>query len=203
MYHGMRISPLFISWILHHIYIWRKCLKIFVLINYVQKWTASVLSQIPATPHSSIHRLPIDISKLKPCSIWLFGALYSLARYSRPHYNDVIMSAMVSQITSLTTVYSTVYSGADQRKHQSFASLAFVNSPRKWPVTREMFPFDNVIILFMEIPYGNKQQAAAAANDTISPSIMYMPLYVNSLRLGPRQIAINEWSWCFHIMSTT
>ena len=41
------------------------------------------------------------------------------------------MSAMASQITSLTIVYSTVYSGADQRKHQSSASLAFVlgNSP--------------------------------------------------------------------------
>ena len=34
------------------------------------------------------------------------------------------MSAMASQITSLTIVYSTVYSDADQRKHQSSASLA-------------------------------------------------------------------------------
>ena len=41
------------------------------------------------------------------------------------HYSDVIMSAMASQFTSLTIVNSTVYSGADQRKHQSFASLAF------------------------------------------------------------------------------
>ena len=39
------------------------------------------------------------------------------------------MGAMASQITSLTTVYSTVYSVADQRKQQSSASLAFVNSP--------------------------------------------------------------------------
>ena len=44
------------------------------------------------------------------------------------HYNDVIMSTIASQITSLTIVYSTVYSGADQRKHQSSASLA-LNSP--------------------------------------------------------------------------
>ena len=36
------------------------------------------------------------------------------------------MGTMVSQITSLTIVYSTVYSGADQGKHQSSASLAFV-----------------------------------------------------------------------------
>ena len=42
------------------------------------------------------------------------------------HYTDIMMGAMASQITSLTIVYSTVYSGADQRKHQSSASLAFV-----------------------------------------------------------------------------
>ena len=42
------------------------------------------------------------------------------------NYSDVIMGAMESQITSLTIVYSTVYSGADQRKHQRSASLAFV-----------------------------------------------------------------------------
>ena len=57
------------------------------------------------------------------------------------------MGAIASHITSLTIVYSTVYSGADQRKHQSSASLAFVrgihrspvNSPRKGPVTRKSF----------------------------------------------------------------
>ena len=71
------------------------------------------------------------------------------------HYDDVIMNAMASQITSLTIVYSTVYSGADQRKHESSASLAFVwgihrgpvNYPHKWPLTRKMFPFDDVIML--------------------------------------------------------
>ena len=70
------------------------------------------------------------------------------------HYNDVIMGAMASQITSLMIVYSAVYSDADQRKYQSSASLAFVrwihqstvNSPHKWPVTRKMFPFDDVIM---------------------------------------------------------
>ena len=70
------------------------------------------------------------------------------------HYSDVIIGAITSQITSLTIVYSTVYSGANQRKHQSSASLAFyagnspgpVNSPHKWPVTRKMFPFDDVIM---------------------------------------------------------
>ena len=62
------------------------------------------------------------------------------------------MSAMASQITSHTIVYSTVYSDHDQIKHQSSASLAFgmdkspVNSPHKWPVTRKMSPFDDVIM---------------------------------------------------------
>ena len=51
------------------------------------------------------------------------------------HYNDVIMRAMASQITSLTIVYSTVYSGADQRKHQGSASLVFARGIHRWPVS--------------------------------------------------------------------
>ena len=43
------------------------------------------------------------------------------------------MGAMASQITSLTVIYSTVYSGADQRKYQSSAALAFV---REFPADR-------------------------------------------------------------------
>ena len=65
------------------------------------------------------------------------------------------MRVMAPQITSLPTVYLAVYSGVYQRKHQSPASLAFargihrgpVNSPHKTPVTREMFPFDDVIMI--------------------------------------------------------
>ena len=71
------------------------------------------------------------------------------------HYSDVIMGAMASQIASLTIVYLTVHS--DQRKHQSSASLALVrgihrwpvNSPHIWPVTRKMFPFDDVIMMIL------------------------------------------------------
>ena len=72
----------------------------------------------------------------------------SLTSAAGCHYNEVIMGSMAFQITSLTIVFSTGYSGADQRKHQSSASLAFcwpVNSPHKRPVTRNMFPFDDVI----------------------------------------------------------
>ena len=79
------------------------------------------------------------------------------------HYSDVIMSTMASQITSLTIVYPTVYSGADQRKHQSWASLAFVrgihrwpvNYPHKGPVTRRMSPFNDVIMCIYDAKYGS------------------------------------------------
>ena len=64
------------------------------------------------------------------------------------------MRTIASLITSLMIVYWIIYSDADQRKDQSSASLAFVrgihrgpvNSPHKWPVTREMFPLDDVIM---------------------------------------------------------
>ena len=83
------------------------------------------------------------------------------------HYDDVIMTMLASQITSLTVVYSIVYSGVDQSKHQSSASLAFVqeihrgpvNFPHKWPVTRKMFPFDDVIMnkrIYFLIRYNNQ-----------------------------------------------
>ena len=70
---------------------------------------------------------------------------------------------MASQITSLTTVCSTAYSGADQRNHQSSALLAFVwgihrgpvNSLHIWPVTRKMLPFDDVIMCLSEVYYSD------------------------------------------------
>ena len=70
------------------------------------------------------------------------------------HYSNVSMSMMAYQITSLMIVFSTIYSGTDQRKHQSFMSLAFVRRIQRWPmnslhkgpVMRKMFPYDNVIM---------------------------------------------------------
>ena len=95
------------------------------------------------------------------------------------HCNDVIMGAMASQVTSLAIVYSTVYSGVDQIKHQSSASLSFVrgihrwpvNSPHKGPVRRKMFPFDDVIML----------------NPHSLPWLIQMTVY-NSLLRGLRQL---------------
>ena len=82
----------------------------------------------------------------------------STTGWNRQHLSnqcrDVIMGAIESQITGMTIVYSTVCSGADQRKHQSSVSLAFVCGIHRWPVnsphkgllTRKMFPFYDVIM---------------------------------------------------------
>ena len=72
-----------------------------------------------------------------------------------PFNSDVIMSTMASQITGILIVCWTVCSGADQRKHQSSTSLAFVvgyhrspvDSPHKGPVTQKMYPFDDIIMI--------------------------------------------------------
>ena len=86
------------------------------------------------------------------CLTILFTLVSSIS--FEPHYNDVIMLTMASQITSHKIFYSTAYLGTDKRKHQSSASLAFVqgihwwpaNSPHKGPVTQKISPFDDVIM---------------------------------------------------------
>ena len=78
-----------------------------------------------------------------------FSLLCSYCTVLLSHYSDIIMSVMASQIVCLT-----VYSGADQRKHHSSVSLAFVwgihwwpvNFLHKGPVTRKMFPIDDIIM---------------------------------------------------------
>ena len=104
------------------------------------------------------HVLSVNQASVSKFSVF---HLWCSMRKSYIHYNYVIMGAMGSQITSLTIVYSTVYSCEDQRKHQSSASLAFffflgggggvhrglVNFPHKGTVTRKMFPVDDVIMV--------------------------------------------------------
>ena len=85
------------------------------------------------------------------------------------HYNDAIMSAMVSQITGVSIVFSTVCWGSCQRKHQSFASLATfvsgihwwpVGSPHKGPEALKMFLFDGVIMVMVSTKsYTSKWEA--------------------------------------------
>ena len=96
-----------------------------------------------------------SIWNLKKRSAYLYSKLISLIEIIfdtqnvllLSHYSDVIMGSISSQIISLTIVYSSVYSGADQRKHQNSASLPFVrgihqrpvNFPHEGPVTRKCF----------------------------------------------------------------
>ena len=84
------------------------------------------------------------------------------------------MGVVASEITSLTILYLTVYLGADQRKHQSSASLTFVrgihrwsvNSPHKGPVTQKMLPFYDVIMNY---------------DDSIPKLINYLSIYYDFL----------------------
>ena len=102
--------------------------------------------------------------------------------------------AIASQITCLTIVYSTVYSDANQRKHQSSVSLAFVrgihrgpvNSPHKGPVTRKMYPFDDVIMWShwtskMIVRYILSSLCLRLSQSSQSSFIQYMRLCVFSL----------------------
>ena len=130
---------------------------------YMHQWAGSTLVLIIAC------RLWVPSHYLNQCWVIVNGTLRNKLQWNSnqntkvfihenasQHYDDIIMIAMASQITNLTIVYSTVYSDADQRKHRSSASLAFVwgshrgpgNSPHKWPVMRKMFPFHDVIMKY-------------------------------------------------------
>ena len=115
---------------------------------YLEQWWPRPLTKIS-----------VIMPQYTSCHITLWWLLWYCAHNQcSSHYSDVIMSAMASEITSITIVYSSVYSGADQRKHQSSASLAFVrkihwspvNSPHKGPVTRKIFPFDHIIMVIIK-----------------------------------------------------
>ena len=130
------------------------------MFDYIDTW----LHLRCCISHTLIHRYETDFRRNKSGkiqSLFLKCLRCSWYKLVEPkngslHYGDVIMGGIASQITSLTIVYSTVYSDEDQREHQSSASLAFVwgihrgpvNAPHKWPVTGKMFPFDDVIRWF-------------------------------------------------------
>ena len=127
------------------------------------------------------------------------------------HYGDVIMGMMASQITSLIIVYSTFYLGADQRKHQNSASLALVrgihrgpvNYPHKGPVTQKMFPFDDVIMIFLHVGQNVQHMILADTwrvdvSNWFQEHIFVFYLMIN-LKYGP---AANYSTWfqklCYH-----
>ena len=121
------------------------------------------------------------------------------------------MGTLASQITSLTIVYSTVDSDVDQRKYQSSASLAFVwgihrrpvNSPHKWPVTRKMFPFDDVImaIRWWPLDLTDDKLTSASANGLMPSDPVYVAIWrhlttTSYLKFGLGNRECNTWTNC-------
>ena len=128
--------------------------------KFASKTHGHIWNMTPRAPN--ISRTPVNITTsrfMAPSHYlnqWWFIISWTPSMTCLCHYDDIIMDTIASQITSLAIVYSIVYSSAHQRKHQSSASLAFVwgihrgpvNSPHKGPVTRKMFPFDDVIMCY-------------------------------------------------------
>ena len=117
--------------------------------------------------------------------IWIWKWCDNGATLHRTHYSDVILSAIASQLTGVSIIYSTASSDADQRKHQSFASLAFVrvihrspvNYPHKRPVTGKMFSLDDVIMQ-------NKHKASIYQSMFYSPWLGVMWRHIDT-----------SWNW--------
>ena len=84
------------------------------------------------TQLDGIHSCRFESLRCPQISRQVAAATHWNGHFEASHYIDVIMTTMASQITGLTIVYSTVYLDADQSKHQSSASLAFV-----WGIHRD------------------------------------------------------------------
>ena len=124
------------------------------------------------------------------------------------NYSDVIMSAMASQIAGVSIIYSTVCSGADQIKHQSFASLGFlrgihrwlINSPHKGPATRKMH---DDVIMHLPHPYINdgSQVVLVVAYSSHKIEINPSPLGQNRRHFAdnPLQMHFHHWNKCILI----
>ena len=129
------------------------------------------ISMLAAIPGIIMSHIQHEVIKVEKITAWNNKIILGLATQSisdrkapvkdhtafnwkwRPQANcsDVKFSAMASQINGVTIVYSTLCSGTDETKHQSFATLAFVRGIHRWtvnslhkgPVTRNMVPFDH------------------------------------------------------------
>ena len=75
----------------------------------------------------------VDFLPDKPFTYWYFRNikvhLHFISHSRHQHYNDVIKGETASQITSLTIVYSTVYSGGEKKNN--------IKAPRQWPLCGE------------------------------------------------------------------
>ena len=169
-------------------------------------------------------KLKISAKYLKRQYTPVYLCVHSFVSHVK-HYIDVIMTTMASQITRLTVVYSIFYSGADQRKHQISASLAFVrgihrwpgNSPHKWSATRKMFPFHNVIMLMnmaLSIPFGQgyiNVHMVTSSNESIFRITGHLcgeftgPRWIRRTKVSDAELwcwlSKQWWGWWFEMLS--
>ena len=93
-------------------------------------WKSVDIKQFNFT-QTSVH-MWLNDTKICVClCTFTHGIMFQIKYFSQElhcHYCDIIMGAMSSQITSLTSVYSTIYSSADQRN---------IKAPRRWPLCGE------------------------------------------------------------------
>ena len=115
-------------------------------------------------------------------------------------YSDVIMGTIGSQITSLAIVYSTVYSGADKKniKAPRHWRLWPMNSPHKWPVTRKMLPFDDVIMCYHDS--GGMRKCCVAYQRTKRKQIKYEICEVN-LSIKIIDAHPHGTIWCYRALA--
>ena len=121
-----------------------------IFARFIRRFDGAIFSKLGYADKSYILAYDASTGSFRGWSL-------NTSRCVQIHYDDVIMSPMASKITSHTIIYSTFYSGPDQSKHQSSASLAFVwgihRSPHKGPVMRKMFSFDDVILHWWNTNY--------------------------------------------------
>ena len=137
---------------------WVKYIGFFYpIIYYLEGWRRMACN-FPATAHLQFTSRYDDVIMEANFNAYKDSIiLWPLYVNHNLHYSDFLMSAMASQINSISIVYSTACSGAYQWKRQSSASLAFVtgiircpvNSPHKGPVPRKMFSFDDVTMQYV------------------------------------------------------
>ena len=136
---------------------------------YMYMWVNTHMELILSPIQSNIHLILHTISQFHTSVSWYIRGpqrdkqtkpTHCLHAVNPHNHLDVIMSTMASQITSLTSVYSTIYLGADHREHQSSASLAFLREIHQWPVNSrtkgsgaEKNSFDDVIMIYPQPIY--------------------------------------------------
>ena len=123
--------------------------------------------------------------------------LLSFGNTKSEHCSNVIMGAMAFQIIDVSFLYSTVYSGPNQRKHQSSVPLALLGEIRRWPVnflhkrtvTGKMFQFD-IVIMTNLISKGVFSSSTFSATNISSNMIRFLQMH-DTIKMNSSHTGIN------------